>query len=693
MTVSTTTSRISYTEDGVSTVFPVPFRFLADADLVVERIIAGVVTVLALTTDYTVAGADAALGGSITRTAATNGATLRIRRQTPRTQSMVYSVGDDFPAESHERALDRLTLIAQEADAAEAETEARALRVPAGEIAAEVPAPRLNVGKFLASAAAGALLWASGTGADAGLREDLAAPTGSMLVGHDSGLLDAEARSQATINKERVPFTQFWHAVDTDHTNAACRAVAYANATGGNVDFDVPRGGYVISGPVTPILVEHVAFVGGHSAGSLLYLSYNGPTFTWKAYGGGLANLRFIYEAAPPANAVVMLMDGSDSQHIRYCEIKNVRTLAQQGTATSNANVLMVRGLTGYWYNGGSPLFKLYGGAGFFCGQTNVYVDGVPPPATNRTSTMVTASGTSFLALGGKIFDTIRLESGVMIERAWRALDLTTFGTSVVTINVFVDPTTICDYIADTCYQLDSQAGAGGIVTVQIAGYANSWSGQTVRLKAESNIKFVVIDKITSPFSGYETVLLDGATGAKQVIVRGGFYCSPNRLNASRAALRVTNADELIIDGVAAGIDGTPEGVPWTGQYGISIAADLPRYQVTGCWAHGVTKNYDFPANSSPSGDRLISDNRNVDYAGWQPNSGVWLRPQSPTGSWTNKTAFRVMAYVNGGTPSSVHNGLYQVSSGECTVLLAPGDTLAYDCVSAPNAPIFYVLA
>jgi hypothetical protein len=135
MTVAALPSVVTYIEDGVSTSFPVPFRFKSKIDLTVERIIGGVVQPLVLDVDYTVSGGATDAGGTIARSVATNGATLRIRRETARVQPMVYTTGDRFPARSHEEALDRQMLIAQEQQDGLDETNARAVMVPTGEVA------------------------------------------------------------------------------------------------------------------------------------------------------------------------------------------------------------------------------------------------------------------------------------------------------------------------------------------------------------------------------------------------------------------------------------------------------------------------------------------------------------------------------------------------------------------------------
>lgn len=116
MTISTTASRISYNGNGTTVAFSFPYRFLTNADLVVVRVAAnGTETTLALGTDYTVTGADDDAGGTVTCVSApASGARLVIYRSVDITQEVDYITGDSFPAETHERALDRLTMVAQQ---------------------------------------------------------------------------------------------------------------------------------------------------------------------------------------------------------------------------------------------------------------------------------------------------------------------------------------------------------------------------------------------------------------------------------------------------------------------------------------------------------------------------------------------------------------------------------------------------
>ncbi|GAT35624.1 virulence protein PGP3-D [Terrimicrobium sacchariphilum] len=117
MSVQSDTSRIQYSGNASTvTPYPVPFYFFDDTDLrVVVTTSGGVDTTLALGTDYAVTGAGVEAGGSLTTTAAIpNTSKVTIFRQVPMTQTTVYEENSDFPAKSHERALDRATMLAQQ---------------------------------------------------------------------------------------------------------------------------------------------------------------------------------------------------------------------------------------------------------------------------------------------------------------------------------------------------------------------------------------------------------------------------------------------------------------------------------------------------------------------------------------------------------------------------------------------------
>ena len=142
MTVSSTTNKVSYSGNGVTVTFPYTFKIFADGDLTVTlRSSAGVETTKALTTHFTVTGAGDEAGGNVVMlTAPATGETLVIKRELDLTQETDYVDNDPFPAESHEEALDRLTMIEQQ----QQEIIDRAFTYPvsyAGSASKEMPEP------------------------------------------------------------------------------------------------------------------------------------------------------------------------------------------------------------------------------------------------------------------------------------------------------------------------------------------------------------------------------------------------------------------------------------------------------------------------------------------------------------------------------------------------------------------------
>jgi hypothetical protein len=113
MTVNTTISRSVANGDGTSITFAVPFYFLEADDLLIY--VGGVLQ--AITTDYAVSGAGNAAGGSITFTATppAGSGNVVIIRDPDLLQSTKYPPNDPFPAQTHETALDKLTMLVQRA--------------------------------------------------------------------------------------------------------------------------------------------------------------------------------------------------------------------------------------------------------------------------------------------------------------------------------------------------------------------------------------------------------------------------------------------------------------------------------------------------------------------------------------------------------------------------------------------------
>ena len=119
MTVSVSDNRVKYTGTGALKSFDVPFPVIAEGDLSVwltdRESSADVLQVL--TTNYTVSIATDNQSALVTFVAApTDSNFVTIARVIPITQLTDYVANDPFPAETHEDAIDKLTMICQQLD-------------------------------------------------------------------------------------------------------------------------------------------------------------------------------------------------------------------------------------------------------------------------------------------------------------------------------------------------------------------------------------------------------------------------------------------------------------------------------------------------------------------------------------------------------------------------------------------------
>ncbi len=117
MTVSSSTSRAPYSGNGSTVAFPIPFYFLASSHIrAILQSSDGSESELTNPTHYSVTGAGSGSGGTLTMvTAPAIGQTLVIERNVPATQASDFPPNDRLPAATVEDALDKLTMLAQQA--------------------------------------------------------------------------------------------------------------------------------------------------------------------------------------------------------------------------------------------------------------------------------------------------------------------------------------------------------------------------------------------------------------------------------------------------------------------------------------------------------------------------------------------------------------------------------------------------
>ena len=119
MTVSSLTTKNSYSGNGSTSAFSYTFKIFDDDDVtvIIRTDSTGTETVKTKTTHYTVSGVGNAGGGTITFTSGNipaSGETVLLLRSMPLTQATDYTPNDPFPAATHEDALDKLTFISQD---------------------------------------------------------------------------------------------------------------------------------------------------------------------------------------------------------------------------------------------------------------------------------------------------------------------------------------------------------------------------------------------------------------------------------------------------------------------------------------------------------------------------------------------------------------------------------------------------
>jgi hypothetical protein len=238
MTVSSTTSKASYSGNGTTTAFTVPFYFLEAADVqVILRSSAGVETVQALTTNYTVAGAGVTSGGTVTMLVApAAGTTLTILRNIEATQETDLVPNDRLPAETLEVALDKATMLIQQLD----EEAGRSLKYPASDniASAQFPASSARANKFLSFDANGLL--AMTVGVDSSL---------DVFIQDGSG---ATPRSVTSKLRDVVSVKDFGAIGDgvADDTSAIQAAINVAKSVSGGGVVYLPKGKYKTTAPL-----------------------------------------------------------------------------------------------------------------------------------------------------------------------------------------------------------------------------------------------------------------------------------------------------------------------------------------------------------------------------------------------------------------------------------------------------------
>lgn len=157
MAISSTINKVTYACDGSQVIFPFPYKIFNPTDMKAKLTDAlGVITLLEYGTHYTVpALANGYASGCNVVTVETYeaGNSITIYRELDPTQDADYEENDDFPAETHETALDRIVILVQQLY----EIVARCLKIPItdADVSMELPNEDSRPSTHLSFSAAG----------------------------------------------------------------------------------------------------------------------------------------------------------------------------------------------------------------------------------------------------------------------------------------------------------------------------------------------------------------------------------------------------------------------------------------------------------------------------------------------------------------------------------------------------------
>lgn len=230
MSFTNQTKKNTYSGDGVTAAFAFSFPILAETDLLVQiKDTNGTVTSKTITTHYTVSGTGNRTGftdytsGTVTFTAGNIPAatdTIIIKRNVPGTQETDYTEKGAFPAETHERALDKLTMLHLQ----QTEDIDRSLKVDSAVSGFDGTLPTPVADKFIKVDSAGTGLELSD---DTSVIGALSKADGTFYVGDgttvvaESGSTARDSLGLGTSNSPQFTGIELGHATDTTVTRAS----------------------------------------------------------------------------------------------------------------------------------------------------------------------------------------------------------------------------------------------------------------------------------------------------------------------------------------------------------------------------------------------------------------------------------------------------------------------------------------
>ena len=296
MTIANTVRKAGpFTCNAVTTVFPFTFKVFTAVDVVVSLTDSfGVITTLALTSNYTVAlnsNQDVSPGGTVTTVLTyAVGYLITLTSGVAATQQVVLTNTGGFYPDVLNAEFDRLTILIQQ----QQEVTSRSLVFPISDTAnAPLPPASQRVGKFLGFDSFGAPVILSGVGTDGAMRTDLAAPTGAALIGFSQGGTGAGTRTVQQKLGDIVSVSDYPDSLAAGAITATSfrNALAKITSNGGGT-LNIPRGSYTMASVdlASPLLLTSNTVIEGN--GSIITVS-------------GVAIINSMFRASDASNILI----------------------------------------------------------------------------------------------------------------------------------------------------------------------------------------------------------------------------------------------------------------------------------------------------------------------------------------------------------------------------------------------------